>query len=172
MKVLKMIKKIIFIILGVIFFAFAIIMTIFLLNRNKYGVTQLNEMSYILVKENMFEKYNKGDLVLVQDKRLDKIKEEDEIFVYKVDSRGVTTIEVGIIGEVHLEEEAVTFENGSTYAMKFIIGESYKVYPKIGNYLSFISSTWGFLFLILVPSFLIFIQQLFGLIVEIKYGKE
>ena len=36
----------------------------------------------------------------------------------------------------------------------------------------FDESKWGFLFIVLVPCFLIFIYEVYALIIEIKYGAE
>ena len=74
--------------------------------------------------------------------------------------------------QIYLEEDAIAFENGSNYSMEFIAGTPEKVYNDIGLYLGIIESKWGFLFIVLVPSFLIFVYELYSLIVEIKYGSD
>lgn len=173
LKALKIIKNIILGILGVIFFAFVLFMSILLLNYNDYGVTQINDKSLILVKEDLSTgEYKKGDLVIVNFKDIDAIKVGDKVFAYKVSRNTSVSIEYGKIVGIHKEENAVTFESGEDYAYKFIAGIPDKVYPNIGLYLSVIQSKWGFLFIILVPSFMIFIYEIYALIVEIKYGGE
>ena len=69
-------------------------------------------------------------------------------------------------------EDAIAFKNGGTYSSQFIIGTGYKIYPGLGKILSIIESKWGFLFIILVPNFFLFIYQLYSLIIRIKYNKE
>ena len=173
MKVLKLIKKIIIGILAVIFFGFAIGMTVLLLNVNRYGVSEFGDTSLVIIKERISsENFKKGDLVLVEKQHISTISVGDEIFAYQVDPRGNVRIDLGIVGQVHSEEDAIVYENGATYSMEFVIGKSAKVYEKIGTYLAIILSRWGFLFMILVPSFLIFIYQIYALIVEIKYGED
>ena len=54
--------------------------------------------------------------------------------------------------------------------MDYVIGGSEKVYHEIGKYFGIVQSQWGFLFIILVPS-LIFVYELYAIIVEVKYGK-
>lgn len=172
-KLIEIIKKFVVGGLGIAFFGFVIVMTILLLNFNDYGVAQIENTSFVIIREDISsEKYNKGDLVLVEGKKISKINADDELFVYKVDNTGVVTIDIGVVGKVHLEDEAVSFKNGSTFASEFIVGTAGEVYDDIGAYLAIIQSTWGFFFIILVPSFLIFIYQLYALIVEIKYGKD
>ena len=56
--------------------------------------------------------------------------------------------------------------------MDFVVGKKDKVYKNVGKYLSVIESKWGFLFIILVPCFFIFIYEIYALIVEIKYGAD
>lgn len=174
MKLLKNIKKVFIGIVAIIFFSFAITMTILLLNYNKYGVTQFDSTSFILINDSITSNnFEKGDLALVESKSINEISVGDEIFVYVVDSEdGSVSIDLGIIGEVHVADSAITFENGSTYSTKFIIGQASKVYSDIGTYLSVVESKWGFLFIVLVPSFLIFVYEFYALVIEIKYGKE
>lgn len=173
MKALQVLKKIIVGIITVVFFLFAISITILLLNYNKYGVTEMGDTSFILIKEELSsDNYIKGDLVLVKSLKVDKINKGDEIFAYKIDSKGKAHIDLGIVENTYITEDAISFENGSTYSMEFVIGKASKTYTDFGTFLSIIESKWGFLFIILIPSFLIFIYQLYALIVEIKYGNE
>ena len=56
--------------------------------------------------------------------------------------------------------------------MEFVAGVGTESYEHLGTALSIIESQWGFLFIVLVPCFLIFIYEVYSLIVEIKYGAE
>lgn len=173
MKVFKVIKKIISTILLIIFFAFAILMTVFALNRNKYGVTRFGDTSLVIMNsKSTSEKYKNASLLLIDLKPIEEIKVGDEIFVYVVDAHGNVSIDYGNVGAVHIQEEAISFDNSATYHMEFVIGEVSKVYDKIGLPLSIVQSKWGFLFIVLVPIFLIFVYQVYELIVEIKYGDD
>jgi hypothetical protein len=173
-KVLNGIKNVLIGIVGVVYFGFVIFIAVLLINYNDYGVTELGGTSVVIIKEELSSnKYKKGDIVLVDTKKVSKINAGDEIFVYSVaQPSGDVSIDLGIIGETHIEEDAISFENGKTYSMEYVIGSAAKVYEKYGTFLSIIESKWGFLFIALVPSFLIFIYEFYALIVEIKYGKE
>lgn len=172
-KLTEVIKKIIMGILGLAFYAFAVTMTILLLNFNKYGITEMDNTSLVIIKDEISsDNYKRGDLVFVEAKKVSKINVDEELFVYQIDKSGAVSIDVGIVGEVHVDDDAITFKNGSTYDMQFVIGKADKIYNGIGTFLSIVESTLGFLFIVLVPSFLIFIYQLYALIIEIKYGKE
>lgn len=173
MKVLDIIKRIFFGILTIAFFTFAIIMTFLLLNYNKYGVTEIGDTSLILIKEEISsENYKKGDLVIVEKKKLKNLKAGDEVFVYKLDNKNNANIELGFVGQIFEDMDAISFENGENYTSDFIIGIGKNVYNGWGTFLSIVESKWGFLFSVLVPSFLYFVYQVYSLIIEIKYGEE
>lgn len=173
MKVIETLKKILIGIFAAIFFAFALTMTILLLYRNDFGVTQMGDTSWILIDDEIASiNYKKGDLVLVDAVKLTQIAEGDEIFAYTVDEENIAHVSLGTVGKTYEDEKAIAYENGSTFDMKYVIGKTDKVYSGVGTFLSIVQSQWGFLFLILVPGFLIFIYEVYSLIVEIKYGNE
>ncbi len=173
MKAVKIIKNIVITIILVIFFAFTISMTILLLNYNKFGVTQFDDVSLLIIKKNFSsETYAKDSLVLVESKKITDYKIGEEVFVYHLDGSGGVNIQLGVVGQVYEKDDAIAFTNGGTYSSQFIIGTGYKIYPNIGKILSVIESKWGFLFIVLVPNFFLFIYQLYALIIRIKYNKD
>ena len=141
MKVLNIIKKIIISILLVIFFAFTITMTVLLLNFNKFGVSQFDETSLLIIKKSFSsETYKKGSLVFVESKNIKDYKEGEEVFVYHLDGHGGVNIQLGVVGKVFVDDDAITFTNGGTYSSEFIMGAGTKSYPKLGTILSIIES--------------------------------
>ena len=136
MSKLETVKKVFFSILIFVYFAFALIMTMLLLNYNDYGVTKFGQTSLIILKEKVSSnEYKQGDLVLVEEVELKDIQAGETIFTYRA-------------------------------------GKPTKVYNNVGTYLSIIESQWGFLFIVLVPCILLFIYQVYALIIEIKYGAD
>jgi len=172
-KVIKTIKSVLFTIVGIAYFAFALFMTILLLNFNEYGVTQFGKKQLILIREELaIPDYNKGDLVIVEEVKVENVKVGDKLFTYKINKDREAEIQYGVVGNVYVEDDAISYENGETYSSDFIGGKAIESHPKYGTFLSIIESQWGFLFLVLVPIFLIFIYEVYALIIEIKYGAE
>jgi len=172
-KFFKKVKSFILGILGCAFFVFALSMTLLLLNYNKYGLTQFGNTTLVIISDDISsEVLKKGDLVLVDLKKLDELELGDEAFVYRVSPEGNVSVEVGKIGQIYEDEDAIAFENGDTFSMQFVIGEAEEIYNDVGTFLSIVESKWGFLFIVLVPCLLIFIYEIYALIIEIKYGAE
>jgi hypothetical protein len=170
-KVFEVVKRVLSFVLFAIYFVFALIMTILLLNFNDYGVTQFDSTTMILVNDKISnDKYVKGDLVLVKSLKIEEYKEGDYLFTYKIGSDRVPTVQLGKVGAVYADDDAIAFENGETYSSEFVAGVPTKKYEKIGGFLSIVESKWGFLFIVLIPVFLIFIYEVYALIIEIKYG--
>ena len=173
MKALKTIKNILMGILGTAFYLFALVMTVLLFNYNEFGVTEFGDTSLIILEQEISnDNYKKGDLIIVQKTRYDMINKGDEIFAYSVNSKGVATVEIGKVGEKYDKEKAISFENGASFSEEYIIGKATKTYNEVGTVLSIIESKWGFLFIVLVPGFMIFLYEIYALIIEIKYGED
>ena len=170
---LNKIKRFFLNLIMVIFFGFAICITLLLLNYNDYGLTQFGSTTLVIINDDIAsENYKKGELVLVKTAKIDNLKEGDEVFVYRIGGKGEVSVELGYVGDVYLEEDSISFENGDTFSMEFVIGTADKVYEDVGMVLSIVESKWGFLFIVLVPCFLLFIYEIYALIVEIKYGED
>ena len=173
MKALKVMKKIFTTTLIVCFLAFTILMTVLVLNFNKYGSTQLGDTTLLIVKKEFAsEEHKKGSLLVVENKLVKDYKVGENVFTYHLDGQGGANVQYGKVGNVNVEQDAITFKNGDTYSSEFIMGVPQKTYSGIGTYLAIIESKWGFLFIILIPNFFLFIYQLYTLIIEIKYGKN
>ena len=156
MKILRLIKNAFILIFGLIFFTFVIGMTVLVLNYNKFGVAEINDNSLLLMKEDLSNaKYKKGDLVITEHTKITDYAVGEYVFTYRIGADRVPTIQLGKIGNVYPEEDALSFENGETYSSEYVAGKPIKQYEKIGGYLSIIQSKWGFLFIVLIPVFLI-----------------
>ena len=168
---MKTFKRVLFTIVGVLYFAFALGMTILLLSRNDYNITQFGSKSLVIVSDDVSnDEFQKGDLVIVEKQRISNLEVGETLFTYKLDANNEAHIEIGKIGEVYPEENQISFENGDSYSDEFIAGTPKDVIKGVGSFLNIVLSQWGFLFIVLLPCFLIFIYEIYALIIEIKYG--
>ena len=180
MKVIEAIKKFITGLLGIIFFVFALTMTILLLSYNDFGISQFGNKTLILMTDKIYsENYNKGDLIIVENRGFtkglgyaDMIEVGDEIFAVRIDAYGNTFVEIGTVGKLYPDENAISFENGSTFDIKYVLGEAVETHPTIGGILAITTSKWGFLFIIVFPSLLGFIYELGVVISELVNIKK
>ena len=78
----KVLKGLGIVLVGV-YLVVAITLTVFLLNYNKYNITELNNKSLIIVRdEELKPDFQKGDLVIVNKDANKDIKVGDKIFFY------------------------------------------------------------------------------------------
>ena len=173
MKALKVVKKVLLIFIGVVYFAFKLEIKILLLNQNDYGVTEISGNSLVIIDEQISnDKYQKGDLVIVKKTNFSNLNVGDEVFAYRTVNNTSYQVTIGTIGELYPDDEQLAFENGDGFSIDNVLGKATDIYSGIGSFLSVVQSRWGFLFIVLVPCFLIFIYEIYALIVEIKYGAE
>ena len=161
-------KKILGNIIIIIYVVVAIITTICLLNFNEYKVSVIGDKSLVIINEDDKNlSYNKGDLVIVGKQGYENAKEGDTIFFYKDNAIKIAEIQK----KNDFGESGITFTIDGNYQVvkEEIIGTSNntKVISKLGTVLSVLESKWGFLFLIVFPSLLAFLHQIYELILEI-----
>lgn len=157
---------------GIIFFGIAIVMTIFMLNINDYGHVQFGNNSLLFVNEELaVSSYKSNSLLIIKKYHPSKIEPGTKLFAYQLDRNGNIRIDYGTVEKAYEGENLITFTNGKVYSLEMIMGSVIKEYPQIGGILAVVLSQWGFLFLILIPNFLVFVYAIYSLIIEVKYGK-
>lgn len=146
----------------------AIAVTLCLLNYNEYNVTEFGEDTLILITDDSLEPdYLDGDLVVAKKGNLDKVEVGDKIFFYNDKD-----IKLGEVKQINTYEGISTtfiLDGNHQVIEDDVIGseEGTKVYNKVGKVLSILESKWGFLFLIIFPSVLAFLHEIFQVIVEL-----
>ncbi|MEG0021286.1 MAG: hypothetical protein RSB77_02215 [Bacilli bacterium] len=170
MKVLITIKKVIIGLFSLVFFIFAIAMTILALDINKFGLVQIKSDTYVVIDEDIAnENYKKGNLVVVRKHEFQDLQVGDELFSYKIKNK-IPYISIGKIKELFVSEDTYLYENGEGYTSEYSIGKVVKIYPKLGTYYDIVINKWGFLGIIVIPVFFMFTYYVYSLIIEIKYN--
>ena len=160
-------KKFLKILGGIIFIPYiliVIVVTICLLNYNKYGVTELGNYTLVIVEDAALNPtYQKGDLLVVEKKDNDSILKDDYIFFYEQDKESKTVIinlaKVLNTRQVTEKESTFTIEGNYEYSSVYVIGamKDAKVYHTIGGILGILESRWVFLLFIILPILFIFL---------------
>ena len=171
-------KKFLKIIGGIILIPYlfvVIIMTVCLINYNKYGVTEIFDKTFVIVSDDSLKPlYQKGDLLIVTNKGNDDIASGDQIFFYeqnKQKKRVVINL-AKVVSKRKITNVETTFEidGGYEYSSEYVIGSAKNtvVYHKLGSVLKILSSRWIFLFVIILPILFIFLYELYEFILEVK----
>lgn len=166
---MKNVLKILLGIIGFVYFAFVIGITVCLLFYNDYKVTEINGKSLIIIDNN--DMYEKGDLVIFE-KNIDDVRNGDEIFFYEV-TNGIASINVGKVTAVEKitdTESTFTINGNHDISSGSLIGKtaSAKRYSKLGSVLKVLESRFGFLLLVILPTLIIFLYEIYQVIIEIK----
>ena len=152
----------------IIYVIVAITVTLCLLNYNEYNVTVFGNNSLILITDDSLSPdYVEGDLIIDKKEKLDEIKEGDKIFFYNEND-----IKLGEVKQINKYEgisSTFILDGNHQIVEDEVIGseESVKVYHNLGKILSILESKWGFLFLIIFPSVLAFLHEIFQVVVEL-----
>lgn len=161
-------KRILVNLVVIIYVVVAITVTLCLLNYNEYNVTVFGNNSLILITDDSLSPdYVEGDLIIAKKEKLNEIKEGDKIFFYNEND-----IKLGEVKQVNTYEgmsSTFILEGNHQIIEDDVIGSesSVKVYHNLGKVLSVLESRWGFLFLIIFPSVLAFLHEIFQVIVEL-----
>ena len=173
-KVFIVIRNIILGIILFVYLGFIIIISTLLLNRNEYGISQFGDKALILITEPVSNpKYEKGNLVIVEETKISKLNIGDEVFIYKTDKKTKTVkVIVAKVGKINTEATSpyiVLANDGTAWGEDFIAGKAINTYKTIGGILSFIESKWIFFCLLIVPCFFILLYEIHLVIITIKF---
>ena len=164
--------------LQVVIIIYVICITACLLCKNKYGFTEIGDMTLITINEHLAEflpETKESDLLLVR-KSTNDINVGDQIYYYATDNNEYVIKTAHVREQVTSEDDMALYalddEKSSTIATNRVIGKYSAVYNNIGGILDVLESKLGFLLLVILPILLIFMYQIYALIMVIKYGEE
>lgn len=159
----------------VIYAIIAIFVTICLLSYNEYKISELGQYSLLIIDSNQLEPdYKKGDLLIVNKK--DTIEEGDKIFFYNTysSSMEVTLAEVTNAETVNNVDYVYTLNDQQSISDEYALGPANTAtrIPVAGAILGILESKWGFLFLIVFPSLVAFLYEIYIVVQEIREIKK
>ena len=158
-------------------FIIAVFVSVCLLSYNDYKTTVLGNNTLIIIDNDQLEPdFKEGDLVIVKRNSDNKINKGDKIFYYN----SAKTSSVFIYtGEVTDKETVTQFEstftvNDNKVSGEYVIGkqDTAKVYHGLGTVLGILTSKWGFLFLIILPTLFAIVYEIMMIIELVKENKK
>lgn len=171
---LKRILKWLWEFVEVLIIIYVIFITSCILCRNKFGYTQFSDMTFITVNDSntkFIQGSKPGDLLIVRGQQtgLDK---GDLIYYYiTVDEKYV--VRTGVIGSKTEDDYSALYvlndDNKTSIASNRVIGKYVSTHPGKGKILEVLESRFGFLFLVLLPILIVFIYQVYQLVIVARY---
>ena len=167
-------KKVLGTILFVLYAIIAITVTVLLLSYNDYNNSEIGGYTiYIVTDDSLEPTYKQGSILLIKDTNDRNVQVGDKIFMYKVlNSSEYEVISTTLQGKTQQGSHTVYIvDNEERYASDYFIGkvDDTIVIEGWGYILNLLESRWGYLFCIVVVSLLLFLQEVFELVMEIKY---
>lgn len=171
---LKKILKWLWEFLEILIIIYVIFITSCILCRNKFGYTQFGDMTFVTVSESnekFFMNNKAGDLLIIKNQQMN-LDVNDLIYYYvTVDEKYI--VRTGVIDSKSQDDYAALYvlrdDEGSSIASNRVIGKYVKTYHGKGAILDILESRVGFLFLVLLPILIVFIYQIYQLVIVAKY---
>ena len=160
----------------VLIIIYVVLVTMFVLCKNKYGYTQFGDYSFAnidLIAEKNVKDTKKGDLLVV--KNSNDIHKGDLIYYYAVlNDRYI--VRSAVVADVKEDDYSalytVSLSNTTiNVASSRVLGKYSTVYNNLGSILSVLESRVGFILLVLLPIMVVFIYQVYEFIIMLKYDE-
>ena len=173
---MKNFLKTIFGFIGFVYFVIAIFAIVCLLKKNEYGLPQFGNTTLVVVdSEAMGGYYDKGDLVILNKPNNDDVKVNDAIFFYDTAFKRNTINVANVTSKDKINDEETTYHvKGTSFSSAYLVGkvDGSAKYPVLGSILNIFTSKWGFLFLVILPFFVLFMTEIVAIYDELKHGKK
>ena len=154
---------------------YVIVITSFLLCKNKYGFTQFGDYTFKnidLMDEKYMQDVKNGDLLVV--KNSNDIKNGDIIYYYAVyDEKYIIRSNPVIDIKTDSYNSLYTVDDSGPLAIvgKRVLGKNHTTYANLGSIMRVLESRLGFLFLVLLPVLIVFIYQVYEFVIILRYEK-
>ncbi|MBQ7104421.1 MAG: hypothetical protein IJN90_01045 [Bacilli bacterium] len=175
---MKSILKILLGILEIAIIIFAIFMVATVFMRNEYGYTQFGDKTWIIIDDmNIAElpHYTSGDLVIIEKVLYNDVNVGDELYYYDTINEQYI-VRSGIVKTKAGDNRSALYtfegEKSTAVAGERLLGEYSSSHSNMGKILGFLQSTAGFLIFVILPILVLFIYQVYNLVMILKYDKE
>ena len=171
-------KKILSSILFIIYVAIVITVTILLLSYNEYMCSEINGYTLYIVNDDSLEPlYVKGDLLIIkQASARNNVEIGDNLYFYQNVTNNEFYVKYGELTNIEKygTRTVYTIDEKYQYDSSYLIGkeEGTLVYHNLGTILGILESRWGYLFFVVIITLLLFLEELYELYMEVKYGNE
>ncbi len=164
-------KKIVLSILGLVYIVITVFITIFLLAHNDYNLAEIGDNTYFVIRRDN-EKYNAGDLLLINHTNSNNIEANKDIFYYNTyaESMKVDMAKIVEVEKISDKETTYLLDNDAYISSEYVIGSTdmVKVIPVLGYFVLTLESTWGYLLFIVLPLFLMFVFEIYSIVREVR----
>ncbi len=154
---MKTVGRILFDIVACIWLVVAIFVTVCLLSYNEFKVTTFGKNSLLIIDSDELEpEFLEGDLLVVKRNSDNKINVGDKVFYYNSAMNSRVLIYQDVVNDKQvIDKNETTYTIGNEkVSSEYVIGkfDGAKVYHKVGALLRFLTSKWGFMFLVIFPT--------------------
>ncbi len=154
--------------------AYVIVITAFVLCKNKYGYTQFGDYTFInitLTAERNIEDTKKGDLFVI--KNTNDIEVGDRLHYYAAYNESYIVRSDYVVDKQSDDFTSLyTIRRSNedfTVSSTRVLGKTGTIYKNLGGILELLESRVGFLFLVLLPIMIVFIYQVYEFVTILRY---
>ena len=153
---------------------YVIVVTAFILCKNKYGYTQIGDYTFNnvnLIDARNIEDAEKGDLLIVRNSN--NIHTGDRIYYYAAYNEAYI-VRSDYVVSMDSDDYTALYtiqRNGESMVIPStrVLGKYSTTYKVLGDILEVLESRIGFLFLVLLPIMIVFIYQVYEFVVILRY---
>ena len=172
---LKKILKWFWILVETLIIIYAIFITTCILFRNKYGYTDFfDKYTFVTINENsqrFLPNHDAGDLLIIKNQQFSIV--EGDVIYYYATINDEYVVRSGVVNSVTGDEISALYvladEDKTSVSNTRVVGKKVSVHPGKGAILDVLESRVGFLFLVLLPILIVFIYQVYQLVIVAKY---
>lgn len=158
-------NKIVGRVLVCIYLSFVVILSLYLFMYGRFGTSSVGK--YVVFSSNDSKSFNNGSLVIVKHDS-ENLKIGDSILFYNVYTTKKGVLEQKVISKEKTNEKEITYglDNNKFVSSSYVIGSTEKAtsIPILGHIFKVLSSSIGYLTLALIPTLIMFVFQVHGVL--------